>query len=240
MCRATRVISQQLTQLATALDSEVTNALRGDLNQILTSYGNPRMYPSSRNHALSMAQGHSSQRSAGYTSRPPGGVGSQSSGYGPYSTRMQSDFAQRSVVAQDMGRPASTELTDREPDHHWGGPASRAMTNRHLDRSLRGRTLGAQTGPLSAPPQVFGPSSTAARAAGNNLPGLCGREMMRQSMQPQGAGLSRATSNNSAAGMSHFETACPKVQTPLADSLGRWKAMLQADLGCSDCRYRGV
>ena len=217
------MISAQLTQLATAPNSEVTNALRGDLNQILTSYGNPGMYPSSRNHALSMAQGHSSQRSAGYSSRPSGGLGSQNSGYGPYSTRIQSDFAQRSIVAQDMGGPANAEVTDRDPDQHGGGPTSRAMTSRDLDRSLRGVSLGPQTGPLSPPPG-FGPSSAAARAAGNNLPDLY-PEMMRQSMQPQGAGLSRVTSNASAAGMSHFETAYPKVQTPLADSLGRWKAM---------------
>lgn len=202
------MISDQLTQLATAPNSEVTNALRGDLNQLLTSYGNPGMYPSSRNHALSMAHGHSSQRSAGYSSRPAGGAGLQSSGYGPYSTRMQSDFAQRSISALDMGRPTSTELTDREPHCSLSEALSGGLTNRNPNHSLRGLgrglSLGPQKIPLSAPIPRFVPLPTAARPAGN---GLTPSEWMRmQGMQ--GAGLSRATSNASAAGRSSVETAC--------------------------------
>ena len=214
VCRARRVISDQLTQLATAPNSEVNNALRGDLNQILTSYGNPGMYPSSRNHALSMALGHSSQRSAGYSSRPTGGAGLQSSGYGPYSTRVQSDFAQRSMRAEDMGNPTSTELTDRAPDHLWSEPASRGQAKRDPNHSLRGlgrgTTLGPQNGPLSAP--RFAPLPTAARPAGNNL---TVPEWVMQGMQ--GAGLSRANSNASAAGRSPVKTARRYIQTSFAD-----------------------
>ena len=212
VCRARTVISDQLTQLATAPNSEVTNALRGDLNQILTSYGNLGTYPSSRNHALSMALGHSSQRSTGFSSRPvprSSGAGLQSSGYGPYSTRIQSDFADRSISAQGMGRTTNEELTNRDNAPRWARLPNRGLPTRGPDPPwLPG--LASQTGPpgLYAPPPGLGPLPTAARAAGNSPTGLSFSEMYQQSKQPLGPGLPRATSDASAAGMSPIATAC--------------------------------
>ena len=198
--RARRVISEQLTQLDTAPNSEVTNALRGDLHQILTSYSNPGMYPSSRNHALSMALGHSSQRSAGYSSRPnprSSGAGIQSSGHGPYSTSIQSDFADRSISAQDMGKPTSGELPNRDPDPH------------SLQGWSRDLTLASQTGllGLSEPLPGWRPIPTAGRATDSYPTGSSFSETVQQSKQLPRAGLPRATSDASAAGMSPVATA---------------------------------
>ena len=159
VCRARRVISNQLTQLATAPDSELTSALRGDLDQILASYTNHN--PSSRNQALSMAVGHSSQRRTLYhSSRPADRAGNQTSTYGPYSTRSQSDYANRSTVLPARDTRVQTAAAGEAPTEADEWAEYNFPTSRR-------------------------PSYPSAAAGG---------------LQPQGAGLSRATSNVSAAG----------------------------------------
>lgn len=185
VCRARRVISNQLTQLATAPDSELTSALRGDLDQILASYTN--FNPSSRNQALSMAVGHSSQRRTLYhSSRPADRPGNQTSAYGPYSTRSQSDYADRSSVLPVRDTRVQTAAAGQAP------PAADEWTEYDYPTSRR-------------------PSYFPAEAGGR---------------QSQGAGLSRATSNASAAGESlvdncSYVVARLLMRTLLVGSLGK-------------------
>ena len=210
LCRARTLISNQLTQLAPASNSEVTNALREDLNQLLTSYGNPSMYPSSRNQALSMAHGHSSQRASGYSSRryTSGGAGLHSSAYGPYSTTSQSALASRSEsAAQPLG--------------------GQTITDPWEDRLLRPQTLTSHMGLMTVPSTAALQSQTAAPARPPGfggppsylplgMPDSLQRQTQRQgsteagATQLQGAGLSRATSDASAAGMSFVNYRIPQ------------------------------
>lgn len=124
LCRARTVISDQLTRLATGPNTEVMDAMRGDLSHLLENYSNPGLYQSSRNHALSMAVGHSSQRTAGFSSRNPSlGPGSRSE---PYSTRSQTEYAERSI---------STAV----PVNGWENPSTNlGMQGLGASPSLRG------------------------------------------------------------------------------------------------------
>lgn len=201
LCRARTVISDQLTRLATGPNTEVMNAMRGDLSHLLDSYSNPGLYQSSRNHALSMAVGHSSQRTAGFSSRNPSlGPGLRSE---PYSTRSQTMYAERSTAV---------------PVNGWRNPSTNlGMQGLGAPPSLRGP-------PGFVQPPAFGQAHTAAAAgsgwltapAAGNHPNAQGLDHPAWGLARQGSNgggfqptaLTRRPSNVSAAGMRHAQPSC--------------------------------
>lgn len=200
-CRAGRMILDQLTQLAEAPNSEVIEALRRDLQQILDSYGNTGQYLSSRNHALSMAVCHSSQRATGFSSRTYPAL--QSSSRGPYSTNSQTNYADRSQSALLFQGGWLDQARNADLDAHlrWGPPAVAQLPTQWCDLSPGPPAAAAQS-------QTAAAAATAAAGAVGNHPNTQrldppGWLFARQGLTGGGVqphNLTRATSNVSAAG----------------------------------------
>ena len=144
-----------------------------------------------------MAVGHTSQRATGFSSRVMRNPGLTALGSGPYSTRSQTEYAQRSVSAAD---PLDGQIN---PSTNFGMPSLGALP------SLWGP-------PIPVQPPSAGRSQTAAPAGARAGAGVSGNHPNAQRLDPPpgwlltgqgatGAGaepsrLTRTPSNVSAAG----------------------------------------